>query len=89
VQVLVLVLVPTSVHGEPTNPPPVSDDEKVTVPIGTDGALADSSVTVAVHDVEAAAATVPGAHEAEVVVGWLVTVRPVVLLLAECFESPP
>jgi hypothetical protein len=88
VQVLLLALAATSVHGEPTNTPPLSDDKKLTEPVGADGALTESSVTVAVHDVEVAAATVPGAHEAEVVVVWLVTVRPVEPLLGACFESP-
>jgi hypothetical protein len=66
VQVLEFAVLAFSLHG-PTNTPPVSEDEKVTEPVGAIGAVTETSVTVAVQDVEVAAVTVSGSHETDVV----------------------
>ena len=61
-QVAVLAVCAASVHGEPVNDPPASVDVNVTVPVGAVGALVETSVTVAVHEVAEAAATGLGLH---------------------------
>jgi len=62
--------VPARVHGEVVNVP-VPLLVNATVPVGVVG-VADVSVTVAVHVVDAPKATLEGAQDTDVVVGFAV-----------------
>ena len=61
-------VVPLKVHGEVVNVP-VPLLVNATVPVGVVG-VADVSVTVAVHVVDAARATLEGVQDTDVVVGF-------------------